>query len=190
MSGIRSGRGDDHSDEPEAGLLDAEATRRLLAELGRRLDVRGIEARLFLVGGAAMALAYSRDRVTRDLDAVFEPKQEIYEEAARMAADLQLPENWLNVSVKGLLPDRQQPREGTTSFSSTGIHVGVASAEYLFAMKAQAARQETDGADLRHLARELGIASMDEALELVERFYSPRRLRPQTQLILEDLLSD
>lgn len=66
-------------------LIGADQIRMLLLELGRRLDSRGIEARLFLVGGAAMALAYNRDRVTRDLDAVFEPKQEIYAEAARMA---------------------------------------------------------------------------------------------------------
>lgn len=173
----------------EAPLLGGPAVRRLLVDLGRRLDARGVEGRLFLVGGAAMALAYSRDRVTRDLDAVFEPKSEIYGEAARMAADLALPENWLNDAVKGLLPDRQPPAEGTTSFSTTGLYVGVASAEYLFAMKAQAARQETDGEDLRHLARELGISTLAEALDLVERFYEPRRLRPQTQLILEDLLA-
>jgi hypothetical protein len=58
-------------------LFDADQIRALLVELGQRLDARGIEARLFLVGGAAMALAFSRRRVTRDLDAVFEPKKEI-----------------------------------------------------------------------------------------------------------------
>lgn len=72
-------------------LIGAERIRELLGELGRRLDARGLEARLFLVGGAAMALAYSRDRVDRDLDAVFEPKKEIYQEAARMADDYGLP---------------------------------------------------------------------------------------------------
>jgi hypothetical protein len=82
-----------------------------------------------------MALAYSRDRVTRDLDAVFEPKREIYDEAAQMANDLGLPENWLNDAVKGLLPEQVKPIEGTGSFSTRGLRVGVASAEYLFAMK-------------------------------------------------------
>jgi hypothetical protein len=58
-------------------LFSREDIRELLIALGARLDGRGIEARLFLVGGAAMALAFSRRRVTRDLDAVFEPKKEI-----------------------------------------------------------------------------------------------------------------
>ena len=36
---------------------------------------------MFLVGGAAMALAYSTSRVTRDLDAMFEPESLVYEMA-------------------------------------------------------------------------------------------------------------
>jgi len=47
-------------------LLDAAGIRELLVELGLRLDARGARARLFLVGGAAMALSFRRDRVTRD----------------------------------------------------------------------------------------------------------------------------
>lgn len=169
-------------------LFGPERIRALLEDLGGRLDDRGVEARLFLVRGAAMALAYGRDRVTRDLDAVFVPKAEIYQEAKRMAEDLGLPDDWLNDAVKGLLPDRSEPIEGSTSFTTRGLHVGVASAEYLFAMKAQAARQETDGADLRYLAEVLGIGSVAEALDLIERFYDPVRLRPNTRLVLEDII--
>ena len=106
-----------------------------------------------------------------------------------MSAAEGLPEDWLNDAVKGLMPDRSDPIEGSTSFTAPGIHVGVASAEYLFAMKAQAARQETDADDLRCLMGILGIESVGEALALVERFYSPVRLRPTTQFLLEDLLS-
>ena len=170
-------------------LVDRDRIRYLLIELGARLAARGLEARIFLVGGAAMALAYSRTRITRDLDAVFEPKREIYEEAARMAEEFGIPDGWLNDGVKGLLPDKVAPVEGTGSFSAPGIHVGVASAEYLFAMKAMAARQETDGEDLRSLAATLKITRIDEALKLVERYYATTRLTMKTQLILEGILS-
>ena len=172
----------------EPPLLDATRIRSLLIELGARLSARDIEARLFLVGGAAMALAYHRERVTRDLDAVFEPKSEIYAEAALMAAEHGLPDGWLNDAVKALLPDRSTPVEGAGTFSADGIHVGVASAEYLFAMKAQAARIETDGDDLRTLAAHLGLRSSAEALPLLDRYYSPERLRPVTRLLLEAIL--
>ena len=167
--------------------FDAGTVRSLLTELGERLSARGIEARLFLVGGAAMAWAFSRRRVTRDLDAVFEPKREIYEEAAKLARLRGLPESWLNDGVKGLLPDKVPPIEGTSSFSAPGIHVGVASPEYLFAMKAMAARQETDGDDLRTLAAALKLTNAKQALDLVERFYGPSQLSMKTQLIVEDL---
>lgn len=173
---------------PTSPLFGPADIRALLEDLGKRLDDRGIEARLFLVGGAAMALAYGRDRVTRDLDAVFVPKAEIYEEAKRMAKDRGLPDDWLNDAVKALLPDRSEPIEGSTSFTTRGLHVGVASAEYLFAMKAQAARQETDGDDLRYLVEVLGIENVAQALDLIERFYDPIRLRPNTRLILEDII--
>jgi hypothetical protein len=174
----------------DAPLLDADQIRLLLVELGARLDEQGIEARLFLVGGAAMALAFSRRRVTRDLDAVFEPKREIYEAAATLARERALPADWLNDGVKGLLPDKIQPIEGTSSFSAPGIRVGVASAEYLFAMKAMAARQETDGDDLRTLATSLRISDVQQALDLVERFYGAGQLTTKTQLILEDVLAN
>jgi hypothetical protein len=177
------------SGTPSASL-NAAQVRELLTELGARLAAQGTEARLFLVGGAAMALAFSRKRITRDLDAVFEPKREIYAQAAAIAHERGLPEDWLNDSVKGLLPNKVPPVEGTASFSAPGIHVGVASAEYLFAMKAAAARLETDGEDLRTLAQELGITSSTQALDLVERFYHPAQLTAKTQLILESIISD
>ena len=168
-------------------LLDRASIRALLEELGSRLDGRGIEARMFVVGGSAMALAFSARRVTRDIDAVFEPKAEVYAEASTMARDRGLPEGWLNDAVKGLLPDRGSPVEGSASFSVVGLKVGIASAEYLFAMKAMAARQETDGDDLRELVRQLDLPDANAALALVERYYGQGRLSVKTQLIIEDL---
>lgn len=170
-------------------LLDADRIRDLLVELGRRLHARGITARIFLVGGAAMALAYNSRRATRDLDGVFEPKTEIYREAALMADEAGLPPDWLNEGVKGLLPDRSAAEVGSY-FDSEGISVGVASAEYLFAMKAFAAREEVDADDLRFLALHLGLRDTREAVDLVERFYAPHRLKPVTQYLLEDLFAE
>ncbi|MQY23578.1 DUF6036 family nucleotidyltransferase [Nocardia macrotermitis] len=66
-------------------LLDRDEIIRLLTELGTVLAERGEHADIFLVGGAAMALAYSTRRATRDLDAIFEPKQVVYAAAAEVA---------------------------------------------------------------------------------------------------------
>ncbi|CAO5162682.1 hypothetical protein FAIPA1_210112 [Frankia sp. AiPs1] len=53
--------------------LDRESIIGLLQELNDELGRRGAKADLFLVGGAALALAYDAHRSTRDLDAVFLP---------------------------------------------------------------------------------------------------------------------
>lgn len=71
-----------------------------------------------------------------------------------------MPEDWLNDAVKGLLPDRSEPIEGSTTFTTRGLHVGVVSAEYLFVMKAQAARQETAGAYLGKAGERLASVEM------------------------------
>ncbi|MCA1673021.1 MAG: hypothetical protein LC799_12770 [Actinobacteria bacterium] len=59
-----------------------------LTALGRRLDERGLVGDMYVVGGAAIALAFAARRSTRDVDAVFEPKMAIYEAAAEVSAEL------------------------------------------------------------------------------------------------------
>jgi hypothetical protein len=53
--------------EPGSVLLDREELERAFTALGNRLVRRGVVADVFIVGGAAMALAYDATRVTRDV---------------------------------------------------------------------------------------------------------------------------
>lgn len=48
--------------------LGREDIRALLDDLSAELEARGARAELFLVGGAALAVAYDATRATRDLD--------------------------------------------------------------------------------------------------------------------------
>lgn len=75
------------------GGLGAADVRALFQELSDHLAAKQIHAQLFVVGGAAMALAYDRDRLTRDVDAVLVPAPEV-REAAEAIAD-----------ARGLEPD-------------------------------------------------------------------------------------
>jgi hypothetical protein len=54
--------------EPGNVLLDRAQLERAFADLRERLMRRGVVADIFIVGGAAMALAYDATRVTRDID--------------------------------------------------------------------------------------------------------------------------
>lgn len=59
--------------EPGGVLLDRVQLERAFTALGERLVLRGVVADAFVVGGAAMALAYDATRVTRDVDSLFVP---------------------------------------------------------------------------------------------------------------------
>ena len=168
-------------------LLSQDDIIELLTELGAVLAEDGERADLFLVGGAAMALAYSTRRATRDLDAVFEPKQVVYNAARKVGERHDLSEDWLNDAVKGFLPGEDP--NSTLLFEKPGITVRVASPRYLFAMKAVAARVERDADDLQRLYLLCGFGSVEEALECVEEFYPPHLLSPKTEFLVRELLA-
>lgn len=139
---------------------------------------------MFVVGGSAIALAYSPDRAKRDVDAVFEPKMRVNEEAKRMVEDLGLPGDWLDDGVKELVPDFGDDGQQTMT-TSEGIHVVIPSPEYLFAMKAVAARIGIDDVDLRLLADRIGVTTADQAYQLVERFYRVERISPKAGFFIQ-----
>jgi hypothetical protein len=169
-----------------ADSFDGEQIEALLTELGASLHARGLRAELFIVGGAAMALAYNTRRSTRDIDAVFEPKTEIYAAAATLAERHGLPDKWLNDAVKGFLPGRDPNQRAI--LSAPGVNVSVPSPEYLLALKVYAARVDRDADDIRELARICGAESADEVLAIAERVMGGRgRLQPKTQFLVQEL---
>lgn len=156
-----------------------------LRALGDELSQKGVRGQIFIVGGAAMALAYSTRRVTQDIDAVFEPKAEIYEAAARVAEQRGLPDDWLNDAAKAFMPGHDDDARALPEIE--GIEITTASPRYLLAMKLMAARIGEDDEDIEVLLRECGIASTLEALELVERLYPTREPPLKARLFLETL---
>lgn len=160
----------------------------LLSELGLEMESRGLRAELFVVGGAAMALAFDARRATRDIDAVFVPKAAVYDAAAAVAARKGIEPDWLNDAVKGFLlgedPDRR------TIFESPGCSVTVPSPQYLLAMKVYAARVDRDADDIRTLARLSGLGSADEVLDLAERFLTGIPVPAKVQFLIEEVFAE
>jgi hypothetical protein len=166
-------------------MLSREDIATLLDELADELETQGAHGDLFLVGGAAMALAYSRRRATRDLDAIFEPKQVIYDAAQRIGDRYGLPSDWLNDGVKGFLPGEDPA--ATVLFDRPGLAVRVASPRYLFAMKMLAARVERDEDDIQLLYELCGFRSVTEALDDVQLHYPYQTIPPKAQYLLQEL---
>jgi hypothetical protein len=156
-----------------------------LQALGDELTRQGVRGQIFIAGGAAMALAYSTRRVTKDIDAVFEPKSSIYAAAARVAEELGLPENWLNDAVKGFMPGEDEHARPVPGI--TGIEITTASPQYLLAMKLMAMRFGEDDEDIEILVRECDLHSAEEVLDLLKRIYPSQEPAPKTRFFLEEL---
>lgn len=157
----------------------------LFAELSDRLENRGVQAQLFVVGGAAMALVYNHGRVTRDVDALFVPTPEVRQIAEEISSAHGLEPDWLNDAVKGFLPgDDAQP---VTVFESTSLLVQVPSAEYLLAMKLVASRDERDLDDAATLFDRLGYSSAQQCIDLLTSMYPGSQLLPRHRYIADEV---
>jgi len=155
-----------------------------LTALAAELERRGVSAEMYVVGGAAIALAFDERRATRDIDAVFEPKSAVYEAAAVVAEQLGLPPGWLNDAVKGFLEGADPAAAPVLDLP--GLRCLAASPETLLALKVLAHRVGEDEDDLRLLAAELGLKRPDEVLAVAERVYGDR-LDPAARFFVEEL---
>jgi len=156
----------------------------LLTDLGGRLAARGIEGEMYVVGGAAIALAFDERRSTRDIDAVFEPKAVIYEVAEQLAEQRGLPAGWLNDAVKGFLTGADP--DAPLVLEVDGLRVSTASPRILLAMKVLAHRVGEDEEDVRLLARELGLDDAAGVLAVAEAVYGDR-LEAAARFFVEQL---
>ena len=159
-------------------LLTREQIEEAFSELDRELGRAGQRATIHVVGGAVMCLVFRARESTKDVDAWFDDSRSVRAAAAKVANLLNLPENWLNDAANVYIPEQARFEEWR---SLSNLEILVADASTLFAMKCAAARTEEDAADIRVLARELGVHSSKEALRVVEAFYPASRLPVRTQ---------
>lgn len=159
--------------------------RHALECLSDELARREVQAELFMVGGAAIALAYSARRVTRDINAIFEPKVVVYDAARVVAQELSLPDDWLNDAVKSFAPGDDPDRK--VVFQTPPLTISVGSPRYLLAMKLLAARVDQDTEDIKLLYALCSFTTADEGMDLVEAVYPGRPIEPKTQFLLEEL---
>jgi hypothetical protein len=127
-------------------LLDREGIRTALMALDVELGRSGVRGELFVVGGAAMAMAYDARRATVDVDATFLPASEVRKAARRVAEDLGLEPDWLNDGAKAFMPGNDPDQ--ISVFEGNNLSVAAASPRYLLAMKLLAARVDRDQDDI------------------------------------------
>ena len=168
--------------------LNIDKVSALLRELGERLAGRGMEGEIYVVGGAAMMLAYDRTRITKDIDAVGVPQEEIDAEVQAMAVDHRdLDPDWLNARVLPMLP-RGVDADQLQVLGGPGLTVNVASPRWLLAMKARAARDDRDLDDLWVLCQVLGLRTVDEVWAICDQVWGEDMIREDViDLVTADL---
>ena len=170
--------------------MQAEEIEEYLSLLSDTLGRRNVVAEVVLFGGAAMVLAHRARVSTKDVDAVFVPKTEVYAAAAEVTREHGAPEGWLNDAVKGFLSDRAESRPLR---DLPNLKVFVAAPEYLLAMKCMSMRlgkDETDIRDIRFLMQQLGLQRADAVLDIVEKYYPRNRIQAKTRFAIEELCQE
>lgn len=150
-----------------------------------QLSLRGVRAELFVVGGAAMAIAYDARRSTLTLTQCLRPPM-LCEVAKKVGADLGLEPDWLNDGVKAFIPSEDPDR--ISVFEGSALSVAAASPHFLLAMKLLASRIGRDQDDIRFLYELCGFSTLQEGLDLLERCYPQHLILPRVQFLLQEML--
>ena len=155
------------------GRLDHSKLTALFEDLADELRTQGVRGHIYVIGGAAMVLAFQRSRTTRDVDAYVRNQggehASVMDCVRRVAAKHGLPEDWLNELATMFMPLGEDPR-APVLFNAPHLVVTGASAEHLLAMKLQAGRgADLDDIDL--LLAHLQIATTEDALAIYERLF-------------------
>jgi hypothetical protein len=152
-----------------------------LTQLSEELGRKGVLGEIDIVGGTAMVLAFNARSSTKDVDAIFEPAAGVRAAAAVVAANMDLPADWLNDSGSALdLPN---------------LRVQAPAAEYMLAMKVLAARTgagsaQGDAGDIVFLIRLLGLRDAGAVMDIVRRYFDPSRILPRSVYLLDEILEE
>jgi hypothetical protein len=141
----------------------------LLTEVGRILKEQGLEADIYVVGGAAMALEFDARRITRDVDSALRSEREGFWEAVVLVAERHgLSPGWINAQATAFFTN--EPDDAASEITLPGLRIAVASPEHLIAMKLRAMRNR-DMDDLEVLFRHVGITDPQQAADIHNRLF-------------------
>lgn len=163
-----------------------------LTRLNEKFKNEGVMGEICLFGGTAMVLAFNARLSTKDVDAIFQPP-DVFRRCARdVAAEMNLPADWLNDGVKGFISST--PSCTTDDLKQmSNLRIIRPTAEYLLAMKCMAARApaydtQGDRDDIVFLVSCLGLQKAEEVLNIVESFYGTQEILPKTHFMILEVM--
>ena len=158
-------------------------------ELSKELSFSRTRAQVYVVGGAAIALAFDISRFTKDVDVLITSAHgELVKAAQAVARKNELPDAWLNEAAVGFIPKRTDTNARSVYYSPY-LTVSTASARHLLAMKIQAGRGK-DRSDIKFLMKHLELQSVDEALGVYKELFPGRDLSMVAKEMIEELCEE
>ena len=158
-----------------------------LAELADQLNARNVKAKIYLVGGAVMVLAFDARFTTGDIDDSIHPTDDVLAVAAEIGERRGLGSEWLNNSAQQFIPVFKEPN-WQPILKSGNVEIVAADERSMLAMKMRAGRGSRDRLDINLLVKRCGITSVAEALELYEEFFPEDALPDRTLPLLDDAI--
>lgn len=127
-----------------------------------------------------MTLAYDARPATRHVDGIWHPSAEVRAAAVRVAARHDdIDAEWLNDGVKGFLPVADHGT-GRVVYENECLTVSTPSPEYLLATKLLVSRIGRDEDDILTLYELCGFTTVDQGLDVLERYYGAVPSRPRS----------
>jgi hypothetical protein len=160
-----------------------------LEELSVEMEKKNLKGEILLFGGAAMVLAFNTRSSTKDVDAIFRPKKEIYAISKEIADRYQLPEGWLNDSVKGFVTSDSFQQNLFIRYKNLSVYTP--EPQYLLAMKCMSMRigaESSDIDDIKTLLKHLKIKKAEDVFDLIEKYYPQNQIPQKTFYAIDEIL--
>lgn len=172
-----------------AGVLSESSLTAALERFAALVSERTEAEHVFIAGGAAMLLQFGDGRPsTSDVDVRFKRLEQYSDFVAKVAGELDLGANWLNTKMAGYFSVQEQNQDWVLWRQIGKVTFYLASIEYLLAMKLNAGRPGKDGQDLKLLADEIGISSIEQAVAIYARYYPGEIPSERTAKLFQTLL--
>ena len=171
------------------GSLNKDELIALLDELSERLKRKNARASVYIVGGAAMALAFDRSRTTHDIDGRIDAGHAaLIDSVHEIAHRRGLPTSWLNDQATPKMPMARDERARTV-YASEYLTVTGASGEHILGMKLESGRA-FDQKDVNTLVKHLNIRNVEEGTGIHGRLFPHSRKGNRAQEMMETALKE
>jgi hypothetical protein len=137
---------------------------RALTRLGELCTGAAIKAEIAIYGGTVMMIAYNCRQATKDVDAIFHPVGAMEPLIRQVAAELELPTDWMNSGVKTFVGQREA-RVGFRQLQIPGLVI----------IPAQEVEMRTEIVSLKPTAIS-GLFEIPSDYKAVEFPMNPRRM--------------